>query len=501
MKKLADLGFVKLESAYDGTSGWMKRTNIVEQKGADLERLKRSALFQPLLSYTSSGVRVQAKGKETIQETEVFVVEFLPEGGSPEKFYFDTQTGLLIREIRTLPQQQGDKTDELVIDYGDYREVDGVKLPYSIIETRPGQIQSLKLESYSLNMPLEDHLFENPMAKYAGEPYEVGISTIPRHIYKENDGLFEAASTESFYFFIVVKEKYNRPIDPISSSIQFFTGKDPIQSIEFSRSALNAIRKASLGTFANQQEIFYLTHSFSIPVQSEVDRLMYTLKLQRPDGEIQEKQLEIPIENYHQKAKLIFPIKGNFIVAGAHDYNEPHSGEWSQHYAYDVIGLGPDFQLIKNNGKTNADYWTWGREILAPADGTVLYARKDVRDNEQPGKIETGVFMSLPDPMWAVGGNNVVIDHGNGEFSFLAHLQQGSVRVQQGDFVRRGDIIGLLGNSGNSDAPHLHYHLMACQTIFQCDGLPSQFENVYDFFTGQKLKAPFLKRGLFLEAK
>ncbi len=205
--------------------------------------------------------------------------------------------------------------------------------------------------------------------------------------------------------------------------------------------------------------------------------------------------------NAPQKAKLIFPIRGKFLLAGGRDFNEPHSSEWSQHYAYDILGLGPNYEILKDDGKSNADSYSWGKEILAPADGTVVFSRNDVPDNPQPGDIDNSIFMSLPDPMYAVGGNNVVIDHENHEFSLLAHMQKGSVRVHKGDHVKQGDVIGLLGNSGNSDGPHLHYHLMACETIFRCDGLPSRFENVYDTLSGDKLKAPFIKRGLLLEAR
>lgn len=501
LKVSLDLGVVKQEQGYDGTVGWIKRTSVVEQKGNDLQRMKRSAIFQPLLYYPASNTPVSFKGTETVNGTEAYILEFSPEGGSPEQFYFAAQTGLLIREVRQLPAREGDGTEEFIIDYADYREVDGVKVPYSITQTRPGQVLTVQFDSYSLNSPVSDDLFQNPSAQYAGEPYDVSIYCIPHHVYKENDGVWQPGATEAFYFYLVVKEKHSRPMDPVSASLQFFSGNTLLQSMELSRQALSSIRKGSLGSFAKQEEIFDLQHYFSFPVPSKVDRLAYTLKLQTPEGNAVEKQLEIPIEEYQQKTSLIFPIKGKFIVAGAHDFNEDHSAEWSQHYAYDILGLGSDYQLAKNDGKANEDFWTWGREVLAPADGTIVFARNDVPDNKQPGKIDSKVFMSLPNPMWAVGGNNVVIDHGNGEFSLLAHLQKGSVRVKEGDAVKIGDVIGLLGNSGNSDAPHLHYHLMACKTIFQCDGLPSRFDNVYDFFSGKKLEAPYIKRGLFLEAR
>jgi murein DD-endopeptidase MepM/ murein hydrolase activator NlpD len=130
--------------------------------------------------------------------------------------------------------------------------------------------------------------------------------------------------------------------------------------------------------------------------------------------------------------------------------------------------------------------------VISPADGTVTYARNDVPDNPQPEKIEKYLFLSRPEPWWAVGDNCVVIDHGNGEFSFLAHMQKGSVQVKKGDHVAQRQMIGLLGNSGNADGPHLHYHLMAGPTIFRSDGLPSRFSNT---------DIPVPKRGIFSSAE
>ena len=96
----------------------------------------------------------------------------------------------------------------------------------------------------------------------------------------------------------------------------------------------------------------------------------------------------------------------------------------------------------------------------------------------------------------------MIIDHGNGEFSFLAHMKMGSVRVKTGDTVKAGQVIGLLGNSGNSDAPHLHYHFMAGPTVFKNDGLPSKFKNIeMELLTEETLKISTPKRGLFLVAK
>jgi murein DD-endopeptidase MepM/ murein hydrolase activator NlpD len=75
------------------------------------------------------------------------------------------------------------------------------------------------------------------------------------------------------------------------------------------------------------------------------------------------------------------------------------------------------------------------------------------------------------------GGNHVVIDHGNREFSLLAHMQPRSLRVKVGTHVKRGQLLGLAGNSGNTSEPHLHVHLMNGPNMADADGLPMPFTN------------------------
>ena len=134
----------------------------------------------------------------------------------------------------------------------------------------------------------------------------------------------------------------------------------------------------------------------------------------------------------------------------------------------------------------------FGKDVLAPAAGMVTYARDDVADNPSTGNQNLEKLLALADPPWGVGGNCVVIDHGNGEWSFLAHMRKGSVRVKKGDRVAQGQVVGQLGNSGATTGPHLHYHLMDGPTILVSDGLPARFEN-----TSQ----PMPKPGVYCEAK
>ena len=78
-------------------------------------------------------------------------------------------------------------------------------------------------------------------------------------------------------------------------------------------------------------------------------------------------------------------------------------------------------------------------------------------------------------------GNHVVVDIGEGRFAFYAHMQPGSVRVKVGDKVKTGQVLGLLGNSGNTDSPHLHFHVMDGPSPLVSNGLPF----VFNSFTGQ----------------
>ena len=112
-------------------------------------------------------------------------------------------------------------------------------------------------------------------------------------------------------------------------------------------------------------------------------------------------------------------------------------------------------------------YTCYGEELLAVADGVVVSVLDDLPDQVPP---------KLPDPstitLANVDGNHVVLDIGQGLFAFYAHMKPGSVRVRLGQKVRAGTVLGLLGNSGNSSAPHLHFHLMDTASVLGSEGLP-----------------------------
>jgi hypothetical protein len=500
LKTLLDMKVIVQERATDGTKGWQKQTTFQELSGPDLDRLKRSAKFNPLLEYYKNNTPVELKGKEKIKDSEAYRLEFKTGEEEVESFFIDTKTFLLVRELRSVIMDA--QKQDLQIDYSNYREADGIQLPYTIVQVLPNQTLSLSVDAYTLNADINDSMFQSPVDVHANEPYEIALETVPRKVYKENDGIWEPSSTESWTFHVVVKEKYSRPVEIVAGKIEFYSEDELIESTEMSDSMLETIRSTTFDGFNNLEEVFDLRHSFSRPVAEAVDKMTYKLNLVTAKEEKIQKSIDILVSEYEQKAELLFPIKGKFIVANAHDANEPHKQEWSQHYAYDIIALGKNYEVLKGDGTKNEDFVTWGVEIIAPADGKVVFARNDVPDNLAPGKIDRDVFMKMADPITAFPGNNVIIDHGNNEFSFLAHMKMGSVQVKTGDAVKAGQVLGLLGNSGNSDGPHLHYHFMAGPIVFKNDGLPSKFKNiVLEALTQEEVKIDTPKRGVYLVAK
>lgn len=175
-----------------------------------------------------------------------------------------------------------------------------------------------------------------------------------------------------------------------------------------------------------------------------------------------------PAVEKHQTL-MSLPFKGSWLVVWGGDTPElnQHHDVPNQRFALDLIGVGEGGKTQRGDGSRNEDYYAFGREIIAPADGTVLEVIEGVRDNT-PGSMN---------PFSAVG-NCVTIQHREGEVSVLAHFKRGSIVVKVGDKVKRGQLLGKCGNSGNSSEPHLHYHLQDSPVLQDGLGIKCVFQKV-----------------------
>jgi murein DD-endopeptidase MepM/ murein hydrolase activator NlpD len=161
------------------------------------------------------------------------------------------------------------------------------------------------------------------------------------------------------------------------------------------------------------------------------------------------------------------PFEGVWYVSAEHGYLDPHKRFLAEAYAYDFLQIGPNGKSYQRDGRNNADYYAYGRRVLAAKDGTVVSVRGDMAENV-PGEST-----NTANP----GGNVVVINHGNNQFGYYAHLKPFSVTVKPGAQVRAGDVLGEVGNSGDSREPHLHFHVMNNADPAAGDGVPVVFEN------------------------
>lgn len=149
-----------------------------------------------------------------------------------------------------------------------------------------------------------------------------------------------------------------------------------------------------------------------------------------------------------------------------------------------------DWKKYDRHGKSYAGdpadvraYHAYGHKVLAVASGRIVTARDGFPDNVP--KTEAGFEPALPVTMDNIGGNQVVIDIGNGQFAAYYHLQPGSIGVKAGDQVRRGQMLGRIGNSGDSRWPHLHFQVTDRADIMASEGLPHLFD-AYQLGTGDK---------------
>jgi murein DD-endopeptidase MepM/ murein hydrolase activator NlpD len=167
----------------------------------------------------------------------------------------------------------------------------------------------------------------------------------------------------------------------------------------------------------------------------------------------------------------------------------------AQRFAIDFVMVDERGRRWEGDSLHNESYFAHGQDAIAVADGRVVAVKDSIPENV-PGITSRAVPITLE----TVGGNYVVLDIGGGRHAFYAHLQPGSLRVKVGDQVRRGQVLGLVGNSGNSTEPHLHFHVADGIPPLGSEGLPYRMESFELLgsctnFSSCTRQAPEVRRG------
>lgn len=140
-----------------------------------------------------------------------------------------------------------------------------------------------------------------------------------------------------------------------------------------------------------------------------------------------------------------------------------------ERYAIDWVVVDDAARRAVGPIDANASYLAYGRDVIAVADGIVSRTRDGMPQGTPPHNPPGQTTETA-------AGNYVMQDIGDGHYAFYAHLQPGSLRVREGDRVVRGQVIGLLGNSGNSSEAHLHFHVSDANDPLMSEGVPFVFD-------------------------
>jgi murein DD-endopeptidase MepM/ murein hydrolase activator NlpD len=207
----------------------------------------------------------------------------------------------------------------------------------------------------------------------------------------------------------------------------------------------------------------------------------------RVNGDAAEGRLEV--RSGLSQTRFSLPLRGQWYNAAGASFHTHHRWTPMEEFAYALIRVDGGGSTHRRDGARFTDYLAYGEPVFAAAPGRVVFVIADEREDasamQQPGETIEAYFDRLRQDQAAriargargVGGNQVMIDHGDGEFSFYGHLQPGSVRVRVGDEVARGQRIAAVGSSGNSTEPHLHFHVCDSADPLMCASIPVQWED------------------------
>lgn len=143
----------------------------------------------------------------------------------------------------------------------------------------------------------------------------------------------------------------------------------------------------------------------------------------------------------------------------------------SQRFAIDWVKLDRRGRFYRGDFTRNRSHLIFGQPVIAVAGARVVETLDKLPENTPGDPPDYDV-----DPSTNLG-NHVILDLGGGRYCLYAHLKTGSVRVHVGERVRRGQVLGRVGNTGNSTAPHLHFHVMDAPQALASNGLPYVFRH------------------------
>lgn len=206
----------------------------------------------------------------------------------------------------------------------------------------------------------------------------------------------------------------------------------------------------------------------------------------------------IPISVFQSATEYDFPLRGTWYIGASGTLHSHHRWAAMEEFALDIVQLGNASKTYKTKGLTSQDYFAFGQDVIAVADGTVVEAVDQYSDNDAKLKqenetydqydqrIQSGQMEALQQNPYSVAGNYIVIRHSDNEYSMYAHLKKGSMKIKKGDVVKQGQVIASVGNTGSSTEPHLHFQIQDSSDPLRSRALPVRFRNAVVEMLGYK---------------
>lgn len=203
-----------------------------------------------------------------------------------------------------------------------------------------------------------------------------------------------------------------------------------------------------------------------------------------------------------------FPLRGEWLSPTTPGTKIPSHGtnRLGTRYAYDFLQVDwnrkgwPSYKIHPLQyflgGASLDQYYCWGKDVFAPFDGIVVKAEDGYKERQKTHLLidfhiaikAARKFNPQKDDIQFVAGNYVIIKSNDHVYAGLVHLQTNSIRVSVGQKVKKGQIIGKVGHSGNSFGPHLHFQLMDSSDISNANGIPCAFEEYEVYRAGKWTK-------------
>ena len=255
------------------------------------------------------------------------------------------------------------------------------------------------------------------------------------------------------------------------------------KEITYSRDVIDELIPDGFETKPN----FYIDILFneSASLRTDQVKLEYTFT----NGDIDRDGVKvIEVIVYEPSNEYILPLDGKAIITTGYFNSGGYFGPATL-FAVDAVGVTDSLSPLSGlEQEKNSDMAGWGRDIVAPSDGEVVFVELGIPD--QPYDTYDRETFAKADGSYAHWGNAVVIDHGGNEYGVIMHMQKGSVNVSVGEKVKQGQVIGALGNSGDSFGPHVHFHVQHKPIPLKGQGLPVSFTDV---------SAKFIRKGEWVD--